>query len=127
MPHSIVSNPPPSVADEKLVSAARYHLLTSMREGPQEDWMRPYVERLDAAWARVRGAVHRDRKAGKAKPAIDLAKLHAIVEDLIVAEVTDSWNGGGDPADIPRVIAERDKARAAYTAITGFEIEFEDD
>jgi hypothetical protein len=111
----IQRNPPPSAADEKLVGAACEELLRLMREQSQADWMRPYVERLQLAWGRVRGAVQRDRVAG---PAIDLAKLHDVVENLIVAEVTDSWKGGGDPADIPRIVAERDKARV-MTIVTG--------
>lgn len=42
------------------------------------------------------------------------ATLEMIVSNLINASISESWKGGGDPADIPEIDLALDDAKLAY-------------
>ena len=45
---------------------------------------------------------------------VDIENIRRIVERLVAAEVAHSWKGGGDPTDIPEIVAELAEARAEF-------------
>lgn len=42
---------------------------------------------------------------------VSIRHLYTLITELVVAEVEDSWKGGGDPKDIPAIEADLKIAR----------------
>ena len=50
-------------------------------------------------------------------------QLKVAIQELVDAEVADSWKGGGDPADIPIIEAELKACRIVVSALIAAQVE----